>query len=147
MKKVFAPLVLMILILCGCSTSPYPGNFYKVNKVQGTTDFRHESSTNLHVTPDGSIELRLRGGVSFLLSSYGTFNLDTGLLEINNKPDGTLEVMSETNLYFQALQTTFNSDVTIGGNLAVNNGASGFIWTLSGLVEVKDGIIVSISNN
>ena len=32
MKKVFAPLVLMILILCGCSTSPYPGNFHKVNE-------------------------------------------------------------------------------------------------------------------
>ena len=32
MKKVFAPLVLMILILCGCSTSPYPENFHKVNE-------------------------------------------------------------------------------------------------------------------
>lgn len=122
------------------------GNFYKVNKVKGTADFRHESSTNLHVTSDGSIQITLRGGVSFFLSSYGTFNLDTGMLEINNKPDGSLEVMSESSVYVQAPETTVNGDLTVAGNLTVNNGASGFIWALNGLIEVKDGIITSISN-
>ena len=122
------------------------GNFYKINKEKGTVDFRHESSTNCHVTPDGSIEVVLRGGVSFILSSYGTFNLDTGLLEVNNKPDGSLEVMSESDIYVQALTTTVNGDLTVAGNFAAKNGASGFIWTLSGLIEVKDGIITSISN-
>ncbi len=122
------------------------GNFYKVNKVQGTADFRHESSSNMHITPDGSIQVTLRGGVSFILSSYGSFNLDTGSLEINNKPDGSLEVKSESDVYIQALKTTINGDVVVAGDFVAKNGYSGFIWAWNGCFEVKDGLIVSVLN-
>ena len=122
------------------------GNFYRVNKKTGIIDFRHESSSSMQVTADGSLVISLRGGVSFTLSSYGTFSLDTGGLEINNKPDGSLEVMTDSDIYVQALSTTINGDLTVAGNFSATNGASGFIWALNGIIEVKDGLITSFSN-
>jgi len=122
------------------------GNFYKVNKKTGIIDFRHESSSSMQVTADGSLVVSLRNGVNFTLSSYGCFELDTGNLEVNNKVDGSLEVKSNSTIYLQALNTTINGDLTVAGNFSATNGASGYFWTLSGLVEVKDGIITSINN-
>ena len=122
------------------------GNFYKVNKKTGIIDFRHESSSSMQVTADGSLVVSLRGGVSFTLSSYGTFNLDTGSLEINNKPDGSLEVMSESTVYVQAMKTEVNGDLVVSGDFSAGSGASGYIWALNGIIEVKNGIITSISN-
>lgn len=122
------------------------GNFIKVNKEKGTIHLQHESTTNIQVTPDGTIKCSLRGGSSFILSSYNSFDLDIGGAEIKGMPDGSLECLSESDISIQALQVNMNTPcLKVSGDVAVGNGASGVIWALNGVIIVKDGIITSIN--
>lgn len=123
------------------------GNFYKVDKKAGTAHFQHESTTNAHVTPDGSIIVSLRGGLTINLSSYGAFSMDSGPIEINGNADGSLEVKAESSVAVQGTSIVLNADTTtVTGGLSVGNGASGVIWGLGQMIVVTDGIITSIKS-
>ena len=121
------------------------GNFYKIDKEAGTAHFQHESTSNVQVSPDGSITVSLRGGPTATFSSYGAFNLDSGLIEINGNADGSLELKATSTVGIQGSSITLNADTTtVTGGLSVGNGASGVIWGLGQIITVTDGIITSI---
>lgn len=123
------------------------GNFYKVDKEAGTAHFQHESTSNVQVTPDGSVNVTLRGGPTATFSSYGSFSLDSGPIEINGNADGSFELKAESDIGIQANSITLNADTTtVTGGLSVGNGASGVIWGLGQMVVVTDGIITSIKS-
>lgn len=118
------------------------GNFVKVDKTAGTTQWQHESTTNVQASSDGTITVAIRGGVTLKLTSYNTFSLDSGPIEIEGLADGTLNVKTESELYMQALKTRINSDnVEISGSLHVGTGASCVLWCLNGYAVFTDGIL------
>lgn len=121
------------------------GNFYKIDKEAGTAHFQHESTSNMQVTPDGSITVSLRGGPTATFSSYGSFSIDAGMVEIDGNADGSLEIKAESDVGIQGSSITLNANVTsVTGSLSVGNGASGVIWGLGQIITVTDGIITSI---
>lgn len=118
------------------------GNFIKVDKTAGTTQWQHESTTNVQASSDGTITVSIRGGLTLTLSSYNTFNLDSGPIEIEGLADGSLNIKTESELYMQALKTRINSDsVEISGGLSVGTGASAVLWCLNGIAIFTDGIL------
>ena len=121
------------------------GNFYKVDKEAGTAHFQHESTSNMQVTPDGSINVSLRGGPSISLSSYGAFDVDFGSVKVHGNADGSFGVQAKAEAVLEASSVTINANTTtVTGGLSVGNGASGVIWGLGQVITVTDGIITSI---
>ena len=121
------------------------GNFYKVDKEAGTAHFQHESTSNMQVTPDGSVVVSLRGGPTVTFSSYGAFGIDVGMIKVNGNPDGSLGLQAESDVVIESPSVILNTNVaTVTGSLSVGNGASGVIWGLGQIITVTDGIITSI---
>lgn len=118
------------------------GNFIKVDKTAGTTQWQHESTTNVKTDADGSITVFIRGGTTLNLTSNRTFNLDTGPIEIQGLADGTLNIMTESEMYMQALRTRINCEqVEISGSLSVGTGADAILWCLNGVAFFSKGIL------
>lgn len=121
------------------------GNFVKVNKVQGTVQFQHKSSTNLRVAPDGSVQVALSNGAYFTFSNQNNFNLNIGEVEIEGTADGSLSMTAGSEVRIDSPQLVVDSKLTeFTGDVSVGTGASGSFWTFGNLVTVKNGIIVSI---
>lgn len=117
------------------------GNFIKIDKKVGTTHLQHESSTNMHVTSDGSIVVAIRGGLKLTLSSYRTFELVWGGGKIQGLTDGSISVNSESEIDISAMKTVINSPVEINNSLSVKNGANGVLVGINGAITFTDGII------
>ena len=120
------------------------GNFVRINKERGTAQVQHSSTTNLQVTPDGSIKVGLAGGAYFIFDNDKNFALDIGTLNISGTADGSLNIEANNEVSIDAGQVDITGDVSIDGDLSITNAASGCFLTIGNLVVVKNGIIVSI---
>lgn len=120
------------------------GNFVRINKERGTAQFQHSSSTNVQVTPDGSIKVGLAGGAYFIFDNGNNFDLNIGTLDINGSADGSLSIDANNGIEVNCKQTNFNGNVQINGDLNLKNGYSGSFYTIGNVVQVENGIIVSV---
>lgn len=121
------------------------GNFVRVNKEKGTAQFQHTSTTNMQVSPDGSIKVGLSGGAYFIFDSGKSFTFNIGTLEIQGTPDGSLNIKANSEVNIEASSINLKGDVTImKGNMQSANGASGSFVTNGNYVEVTNGIITLI---
>jgi phage baseplate assembly protein gpV len=120
------------------------GNFIKVNKERGTAQIQHSSTTNMQVSPDGSIKVGLSGGAYFIFDSGNNFDLNLGTLDINGSADGTLNIEANNEVNISVPQVNIKGDVAIEGDLNLKNGVSGSFMAMGNLVMVENGIIVAI---
>lgn len=120
------------------------GNFIKVNKERGTAQIQHSSTTNMQVSPDGSIKVGLSGGAYFIFDSGNNFDLNLGTLDINGSADGTLNIEANNEVNISVPQVNIKGDVAIDGDLNLKNGVSGSFMAMGNLVMVENGIIVAI---
>jgi phage baseplate assembly protein gpV len=120
------------------------GNFIKVNKERGTAQIQHSSTTNMQVSPDGSIKVGLSGGAYFIFDSGNNFDLNLGTLDINGSADGTLNIEANNEVNISVPQMNIKGDVAIEGDLNLKNGVSGSFMAMGNLVMVENGIIVAI---
>jgi hypothetical protein len=120
------------------------GNFVRVNKERGTAQFQHSSTTNLQVSPDGSIKVGLSGGAFFIFDSGNNFDINIGTLDVSGSADGTLNIEANNEVNISTGQMNITGDVKIDGDLNIKNGASGSFLTIGNVVMVENGIIVSI---
>ena len=121
------------------------GNFVKINKATGTAQFQHSSSSNLRVSPDGSMQIALSNGAYFTFSNQNNFELNIGATSISGTADGGLEVKADTNMDIETGDLRIKaSSTSISGDFSVETGATGIFWTYGNIVTVKGGIIVSI---
>ena len=120
------------------------GNFVKVNKERGTAQFQHCSTTNVQISPDGSIKVGLAGGAYFIFDNGKNFDLNIGTMDISGSADGTLNIEANNEVNISTGQVNISGDVAIKGDLSVSNGVSGSFMAMGNLVQVKDGIIVAI---
>ena len=120
------------------------GNFVKINKERGTAQFQHSSSTNVQVTPEGSIKVGLAGGAYFIFDNKNNFDLNIGTLDISGSADGSLNIDANNEIAVNCKQTNFYGNVLINGDLNLKNGFSGSFYTMGNVVQVENGIIVSI---
>ena len=121
------------------------GNFIRINKESGTVQLQHSSTTNLQVSPDGSIKVGLVGGAYFIFDSGNNFDLNIGTLDISGSADGSLNIKANNEVNIATGQVNINGDVVIDGDLTVTSGASGTFMAMGNLITVKNGIIVSIN--
>ena len=120
------------------------GNFAKINKERGTVQFQHYTSTNLQVSPDGSIKVGLSNGAYFIFDNGNNFDINIGTVEVSGSADGTLTVNANNEILFNTGQTTFSGNVTVNGDFTPKNGASGSFMSNGNFITVANGIIVSI---
>ena len=121
------------------------GNFYKVNKATGTAQFQHNSSTNLKIAPDGSLQIALNNGAYFTFSSSSAFELSIGAVTIMGTPDGSLSIVAENELEIRTPKLTVSSDDTsFSGNVSVGTGVTGKFAAGDKVITVTSGIITSI---
>lgn len=120
------------------------GNFVRINKERGTAQFQHSSSTNVQVTPEGSIKVGLAGGAYFIFDNGNNFDLNIGTLDISGSADGSLGIDANNGVEVNCKQTVFNGNVQINGDLNLKNGYSGSIYTTGNVVHIENGIIVSV---
>ena len=66
------------------------GNFIKVNKARDTIQLQHASTSNIKVTPDGSMQVSLSNGAFFTFDNHNAFELSIGAVDITGTPDGSL---------------------------------------------------------
>lgn len=121
------------------------GNFMKINKERGTVQFQHSSSTNVQVAPDGSIKVGLAGGAYFIFDNGNNFDINIGTVDVSGSADGSLNVDANNEVNIKTGQMTINGNVAINGDLNLSNGASGSFYTIGNVVQVENGIIVSIT--
>lgn len=121
------------------------GNFIRVNKARDTIHMQHSSTSNMKVSPDGSMQIALSNGAYFTFSNQNNFELSIGAVDIAGTAEGSLTVradmqmdVSTPNFRVAAKTAEFTGDVKVG------TGASGMFWTFGNLITVKDGIVVSI---
>lgn len=120
------------------------GNFARINKERGTVQFQHSSSTNIQVSPDGSVKVGLNGGAFFIFDVGRNFELNIGTLDVSGSADGSLAVAANNEVNISSPQVNINGDVSISGNLSLKGGASGTFISLGNFITVTDGIITSI---
>ena len=119
------------------------GNFIKVNKAKGTIQIQHASTTNMQVTPNGSIMITLAGGSYFLFDNQGSFELNVGAASISGGADGSVFINANNGLEVNG-DLHVNGDLSNEGVTHFKDGASGSFMTVGGFVTVKNGLIVSI---
>ena len=120
------------------------GNFIRINKDKKTIHLQHSSTTNLKVSPEGSVQVALSNGSYFLFSNMDNFELNVKTVDIIGSC-GVLSVKADSNIELKASAMDVDADVvSFSGDVSVKNGASGIIYTLGQLITVKDGIVVSI---
>ena len=120
------------------------GNFIRINKERGTAQVQHSSSTNLQVTPNGSIRVTLAGGAYFILDNGNNFDLNIGTLDISGSADGSLDIETNNEVNITTGQMNIKGNVSIEGDLNLKNGASGTFMAMGNFITVENGIIVSI---
>lgn len=120
------------------------GNFIRVNKEKGTAQVQHSSTTNMQVTPEGSIKVGLAGGAYFIFDNSNNFQLNIGALDVSGTADGSLNIDANNEVNISAGQVNISGNVAIDGDLNIKNGVSGSFITIGNLVMVENGIIVSI---
>lgn len=120
------------------------GNFVRINKERGVAQIQHSSTTNLQVTPDGSIKVGLAGGAFFIFDNGNNFELNTGTIDVSGSADGSLNVVTNNEVNIATGQINISGNVSISGDLSVKNGVSGTFLVAGNFITVKDGIIVAI---
>lgn len=121
------------------------GNFIKINKAKGTIHLQHQSTTNIQITPDGSIFVNLKNGGSLVMTSKNSFNLSISGVDITGTPDGTLNIENRAALAVKATTVKIDAlDTEVTGGLTVGTGYSGKLWLTSGVATVTGGIITSV---
>jgi hypothetical protein len=120
------------------------GNFVKINKERGTAQIQHSSTTNMQVSPDGSIKVGLAGGAYFIFDNENNFELNIGTLDISGSADGSLSVDANNEINISTGQVNISGNVAIDGDLNIKNGVSGSFMAMGNLVMVENGIIVAI---
>jgi hypothetical protein len=120
------------------------GNFIKINKERGTAQLQHSSSTNVQVTPDGSIKVGLAGGAYFIFDNGNNFDINIGTLDVNGSADGSLNIAAGNEINISTGQISISGNVSIDGDLNLKNGASGTFMAMGSFITVENGIIVSI---
>ena len=120
------------------------GNFIKVNKERGTAQIQHSSTTNMQVSPDGSIKVGLAGGAYFIFDSGNNFDINIGTLDISGSADGSLNIEAGNEINISTGQMNISGNVAIDGDLNIKNGASGTFMAMGNFITVENGIIVSI---
>ena len=119
------------------------GNFAKINKAKGTAIFQHASSTNIQVTPNGSIQINLSNGAYFLMDYQNNFEINIGALSVGGSADGSLLIDANNEIKIKG-DINIDGNVSINGDFTAKGGASGTFMTLGNFVTVKNGLIVSI---
>lgn len=120
------------------------GDFIRINKERGTAQVQHFSTTNLQVSPDGSIKVGLAGGAYFVFDSGKSFDLNISTVDVQGTPDGTFAVTANNEVDLNTPQVNVSGSVDVKGDLSVGSGASGSFIAGANFVTVKKGIIVSI---
>ena len=120
------------------------GNFVRINKERGVAQIQHSSTTNVQVTPDGSIKVGLAGGAFFILDNGNNFELNTGTVDVSGSADGSFNVVTNNEVNIVTGQVNISGNVAINGDLSVKNGVSGTFLVAGNFITVKDGIIVAI---
>lgn len=124
------------------------GNFIKVNKAKGTVHIQHSSTTNMQVSPQGSIRIGLSNGAFFIFDNSNktnNFELNIGTVDVTGTADGTLSVAANNEIILEAPTIRLRGKVIIEGDLSANNGISTTFMAQNNLVTTKDGLVVSIS--
>ena len=120
------------------------GDFVKVNKERGTAHIQHSSTTNMQVAPDGSIKVGLAGGAYFIFDNGNNFELNIGTLSISGSADGSLNVQANNEINLSAGQVNIKGGLAIQGDTNLSNGVSGTFMATGNVVQVENGLIVSI---
>lgn len=120
------------------------GNFVRINKERGTAQFQHSSSTNMQVSPDGSIKVGLAGGAYFIFDNGNNFDMNIGTLDVNGSADGSLNINANNEVNISTGQMNIKGNVAIDGDLNIKNGVSGTFMAMGNFITVENGIIVSI---
>ena len=120
------------------------GNFVRINKERGTAQFQHSSSTNMQVSPDGSIKVGLAGGAYFIFDNGNNFDMNIGTLDVNGSADGSLNINANNEVNISTGQMNIKGNVAIDGDLNIKKGVSGSFLAVGNVVMVENGIIVSI---
>ena len=121
------------------------GNFVKVNKASGTVQFQHNSSSNVRVAPDGSMQVALSNGAYFTFSNQNNFELDINAINVKGTANGSLTIKAnaDVNVATNIVRVKAN-DINLSGAVHAGNGASGQFIAVGNLITVVDGIIVGI---
>lgn len=120
------------------------GNFMKINKDRGTVQFQHYSTTNLQVSPQGSIRVSLNNGAYFILDNGNNFILDIGALDIAGTADGSLEIKANREVNINASEININGKISLNGDLSISGGYNGSFVVAGNVVTVTNGIITSV---
>ena len=121
------------------------GNFIKINKEKGTAQAQHSSTTNMQVSPDGSIKVGLAGGAFFIFDTGNNFDINIGALDVSGSADGSLSIDANNEVNISASKVNINGSVAINGEFFTTDGASGSFLAQGSLVTVKNGLVVSIT--
>ena len=121
------------------------GNFVKVNKASGTVQFQHNSSSNIRVAPDGSMQVALSNGAYFTFSNQNNFELDINSINIKGTANGSLSIKANADMNVETNIVRIKAnDINLSGTVHAGNGASGQFIAVGNLITVVDGIIVGI---
>lgn len=120
------------------------GNFIRINKERGTAQLQHSSTTNVQVSPDGSIKVGLAGGAYFIFDNGNNFDINIGTLDVSGSADGSFNVNANNEVNISTGQMNIKGNVAIEGDLNIKNGASGTFIAMGNFITVENGIIVSI---
>ena len=121
------------------------GDFIKVNKARKTVQIQHASTSNIRVSPDGSIQVALAGGASFTFSSGNAFELDIGAVNISGSADGGFELKANSDIKMSSNKVVVNSPtVEFTGDVSIGTGVTDKFIANGKLIHVTNGIITSI---
>lgn len=123
------------------------GNFIKINKARGTIHLQHFSTTNVQISPQGSVKLGLSNGASFTFdNSEGSnnFQLDMGNVSITGTADGSVSVTASNEISLSAPTIRLNGKVIVDGDFSSTNGISTTFMAQGNFLTSKDGLLVSI---
>ena len=120
------------------------GNFIKINKERGTAQLQHYTTTNAQVAPDGSIRVSLSNGAYFTFDNSNNFELNIGTLSLSGTADGSFNIDANSDVNINTGKLELNGGLHVTGDVNFDIGASGSFLALGRLVEVKNGLIVSI---
>lgn len=120
------------------------GNFIRINKEKGTAHLQHYTSTNAQVAPDGSMKVTLSNGAFFTFDNSNNFELNIGTLSLSGTADGSFNVDANNDVNISTSKVDIKGDLHVTGDVNFDVGTSGTFLAIGRMIEVKNGLIISI---
>ena len=115
------------------------GNFMKINKEKETIHLQHSSTSNVKVSPEGSMQVELSNGSYFSFQNTNSFDLNLkNVIIYVGGGDLTIEATSSVTVKTNSFNVIANEEQSS------KPGVSGTFWAMGHLVTVTNGLITSI---